>query len=209
VRKTVLCYGDSNTWGVDEVTGGRLPRVRRWPGILAADVADEAEVIEAGLPGRTTVFDDPVLENRNGRTQFLPVLESHAPIDLVVIMLGTNDLKARFALRASDIAEGVGALVRMARRSACGPDGGAPEVLLLAPPPIDPTGPHADLFAGGAEKSRQLAGYFEYQARRCGCGFLDTGTVTGVGNPDGFHLDSDDHAALGKALVPVIRQALG
>lgn len=76
MRQTVLCYGDSNTWGVDEETGGRLSRSRRWPGILAAELGEGVEVIEEGLPGRTTVFDDPVLENRNGRTHFLPVLES-------------------------------------------------------------------------------------------------------------------------------------
>lgn len=130
------------------------------------------------------------------------------PVDLVVLMLGTNDLKARFALRPSDIAEGIGVLIRLAQRSTCGPDGGAPGVLVLAPPPIEPTGPHADLFAGGAEKSRLLAEHIAYQAERCGCGFLDTAAVTSIGNPDGFHLDGDGHAALGEALVPVTRETL-
>ena len=102
----VVCYGDSNTYGYDAATGGRFPKAVRWPGVLAAELAGSAEVIEEGLNGRTTIWDDPYLEGRNGRTYLLPCLRSHAPVDVLVLMLGTNDLKTIFGRSAGEIAAG-------------------------------------------------------------------------------------------------------
>ena len=133
--KTILCYGDSNTWGYNPSTGGRYPRDVRWPGVLRRELGDDYLVIEEGLNGRTTVWDDPIEGYKNGKEYLVPCLETHKPLDLVIILLGTNDLKVRFSVSAYDIANGAGALVQIVQKSEIGPGGRAPQVLLLAPPP--------------------------------------------------------------------------
>ena len=115
--KSILCFGDSNTWGADPVTAGRFSLHDRWPGVLRDELGDVFHVIEEGLGGRTTVWDDPIDEYRNGKHHLLPCLWSHMPLDLVIIMLGTNDLKGRVCRRATDIASGVNHLVGMTLRS--------------------------------------------------------------------------------------------
>jgi lysophospholipase L1-like esterase len=108
--KTVLCFGDSNTWGCMPLTGPEPPRrygpSRRWPGVLRRELGDGHWVVEEGLNGRTTVWDDALEPHRNGRDLLLPSLLTHQPVDLVIVMLGTNDLKRRFGLGARDIAAG-------------------------------------------------------------------------------------------------------
>ena len=111
---TIVCYGDSNTHGVHPVTRDRFPRDIRWPGVLATDVADIAVVVEEGLNGRTTLWDDPFMDGRNGQPYLLPCLRSHEPVDLVVLMLGTNDLKTVFGRHAHEIALGAGRLAELA-----------------------------------------------------------------------------------------------
>src|SRR5215217_6037211 len=114
--KTIVCYGDSNTWGSDPVTRGRFAPDVRWTGVLLQELGAGYRVIEEGLGGRTTIVDDPISPFRNGRDYLIPCLESHRPFDLVTIMLGTNDLKHRFNGSASDIAESAALLAAMARR---------------------------------------------------------------------------------------------
>ena len=134
--KTVLCFGDSNTWGYDPLTRERFDRDIRWPGVLRNELGEDYLVLEEGLNGRTTIWGDPIDgAHKNGSRYLLPCLESHAPLDLVVIMLGTNDLKRRFGVPAEDIARGAARLVGIARQSMCGPRCDAPQVLLVAPPP--------------------------------------------------------------------------
>ena len=103
--KSILCYGDSNTWGYDPQTRSRFPHDVRWTGVLASSLGTGYRVVEEGLNGRTTRWDDPIEAGRNGLTFLQPCLESHLPLDLVIVMLGTNDLKQRFGLSASDIAQ--------------------------------------------------------------------------------------------------------
>mgnify|MGYP001272416558 CR=1 FL=1 len=112
--RTILCYGDSNTHG--QIPGGtpldRYTLLQRWPGVLARELGKGWHIIEEGLSGRTTVHDDPIEGAlKNGRTYLRPCLMSHAPLDLVIIMLGTNDLKARFSQPASEVAMGIGCLI--------------------------------------------------------------------------------------------------
>ena len=107
----IVCLGDSNTHGYDQATGLRFPSDVRWPGVLAAEVGGRAEVIEEGLNGRTTIWDDPYMEGRNGRAYLLPCLRSHAPIDVLVVMLGANDTKTIVGRSAAEIAAGAGALL--------------------------------------------------------------------------------------------------
>ena len=90
-EKSVLCFGDSNTWGYIPLTAGRLPRAERWTGILQKSLGESYYVIEEGLNGRSTVFYEPFREGRNARTTILTILESHAPLDLLIIMFGAND----------------------------------------------------------------------------------------------------------------------
>mgnify|MGYP003378224078 CR=1 FL=1 len=109
---TVVCFGDTNTWGYDNRSGDRLPYDERWTGMLAKELGADFRVIEEGLPGRATT-EDPVESGKNARAQIGPCLESHAPIDVFVMMLGQPDLKKRFSLTACDISMGIEALSRM------------------------------------------------------------------------------------------------
>ncbi len=111
--KTVLCFGDSNTWGYTPGTGQRLAVGIRWAGVLQNKLVGGFSVIEEGLNGRTTIFSDPDSPFRSGEDYLLPCLESHSPVDLVIIMLGTNDLKDKFGLRPEDIAAGMEKLLNI------------------------------------------------------------------------------------------------
>ena len=207
--KVVLCFGDSNTWGFDPATQQRFPAGLRWPRVLAQALGPSIRVIEEGLNGRTTVWDDPLSEGRNGRTYFLPCLQTHQPLDLVILMLGTNDLKKRFSATALDVARGAGVLLDISRRSAAGPGGAAPAVLLVAPPPFAPLqGQFAEMFEGAEPRSRGLAAHYERVAAEAGASFFDAGTVTGCSPIDGIHLDSAGHQRLGKALAAEVSDCL-
>ena len=208
--RTILCYGDSNTWGSDPGTGERFPEEVRWPGVLRRALGEGYHVIEEGLPGRTTVREDPIEgDHKDGRAYLRPCLESHRPVDLVTIMLGTNDLKERFGSSASDIAQGAASLAEMALRSGCGPDGGAPVVLIVAPPPVGRLTDMAQMFAGSEDKSRGFPGHYRYFAERSGCEFLDTAEVIVSSDVDGIHLDAGEHRKLGEAVAARIRGLMG
>ena len=174
--KVILCFGDSNTYGRDPITSGRLDINVRWTGVLQRTLGEDYDVIEEGLNGRTTVWDDPVRGGikRNGSFYLLPCLESHAPIDQLIIMLGTNDLKARFAVTPYDIGESMGSLIDIAQKSQCGLQGKSPEILLMAPPPLGELTKWAETFQGGVEKSKKLAAYYASVAESYGCQFFDT-----------------------------------
>jgi lysophospholipase L1-like esterase len=206
----VLCYGDSNTHGFDAASFGRLARDVRWPGVLAATLGDRWQVIEEGLNGRTTTWDDPFSEGRNGRTYLLPCLESHAPVDVVVVMLGTNDTKSILRLSAADIAGGASALVDVALASRCGPDDTAPRVLLVSPPPLGEATDDAELwgFAGQRAKSEDLARLYAVAARQAGVAFLDAGPLAEVDPADGVHLTRAGHRSLGLAVAEAVRELL-
>jgi lysophospholipase L1-like esterase len=208
--KFVLCYGDSNTWGTATVErpDGRYGPHERWPGVLREALGSGWLVIEEGLAGRTTVNDDPVEgAERNGRTYLYPCLLSHRPLDVAVIMLGTNDLKARFNKSAWEVAAGVGVLVEMVKAAKVGRGEGVPEIVVVCPPRVrDELPSHADLFAGAPLKSRELARHYQRVATETGVRFFDAGTVVQSSEIDGFHLDPDAHAVLGRAIAAQIAQ---
>lgn len=207
--RTVLCYGDSNTWGYEPGTARRLPRGVRWPGVAQAALGDGYFLIEEGLNARTTVLDDPTRPGRNGLTYLRPCLDSHAPLDLVVVMLGTNDLKHRFGLGAYDIAANAAMLVATVQQTPCGVGGAAPPVLLVSPPAIGELSNLADLFAGAGPKSRELARHYRAFADQARCRFLDASSVADADPADGVHLSADAHAALGRAVAEAVRDMLG
>ena len=206
----ILCFGDSNTWGADPLTARRFSIHDRWPGVLRDALGPDFHIIEEGLSGRTTVWDDPIDEYRNGKHHILPTLWSHMPLDLVIIMLGTNDLKGRVCRRATDIAAGANHLVGMTLRSGAGPDDGPPQVLLICPPPLGKITALAEMWGfGDAEKvSRELAGYYMLVAQQNRCGFLDAGEIIVSSDLDGVHFDREEHHKLGKAVASKVREML-
>ena len=199
--KTILCFGDSNTWGYDPATSSRLPHEKRWPTLLASRLGSGYLVIPEGLNGRTTVWDDPVELDKKGSAHLPSLLESHKPIDLVIIMLGTNDLKLRFGLGPLDIASGAQRLARITLASATGPADKAPALLLVCPPPIFEVGPFAEMFAGGAEKSARLAGHFRAKAAELGIPLLNAGDFVQSSPLDGIHFSADGQKVLGEAIA--------
>jgi lysophospholipase L1-like esterase len=211
--KTILCFGDSNTWGYDPVLSAGAPSsVRhgwetRWTGVLQRALGERVRVLEEGLNGRTTVHTDPLEEGRNGRDYLLPCLHSHKPLDAVVLMLGTNDLKARFGLPAGDVAEGAAHLVQLIQHSGCGPALRSPAVLLVCPPRVPDLGhlpQMEDKFRGAPEKSSLFPPLYEAWAERLGCAFLNSQSVVQTSSLDGLHLDSTEHQKLGEAIAAAL-----
>ena len=213
-QRTVLCFGDSNTHGTRALRHPmdlrRFPREVRWPGQMAAQLGDDWHVIEEGHPSRTTVHDDPVEGlHKNGLKVLPALLDSHRPLDLVIVMLGTNDLKMRYSLPAMDIAASVQRLIACIATSIAGHELGVPKILIVAPVPILETGFLAEVFEGGAAKSRKLAPYFAAIAKRNNVGFFDAGTVAEVDPVDGIHLIAEAHAAIGTAIAATVTEMMG
>lgn len=204
----VLCYGDSNTWGFDPASLGRCSRDERWPGVLQKALGDKYHVIEEGLGGRTTVWDDPIEGYKNGKEYLIPCLATHQPLDLAIILLGTNDLKKRFSVTAQDIAFGAGVLVEIVNKSGSGQDLKAPKVLLLVPPPLGKLTDLNEMFEGGREKSQRFSEHFKNVATMCGCELFDTSTVIKSSDIDGIHLEKEAHKRLGEAVAKIVKTIL-
>ncbi|MEM8955599.1 MAG: SGNH/GDSL hydrolase family protein [Verrucomicrobiota bacterium] len=196
--KSVLCYGDSNTWGRNPVTHGRYDAETRWPRVAQRLLGDGYLVVEDGLVGPTTVFDDSEWEDRNGKT-FLPVaVETHMPVDLMLMGLGSNDLKEQFGLDAAGIAAGMEELVKLAKGLEFSPM----QLTLICPALCrESVYDQCEGFAGAVETSRGLAGLYRAVADRHGCGFIDAGEVHVVSATDGLHFDQNEHAAMGEAVA--------
>jgi len=207
--KTILCYGDSNTWGYNAADAGRFPPDVRWPGVLRQALGEGFTVIEEGLNGRTTVWDDPIEGYKNGKEYLIPCIETHKPLDLVIIALGINDLKKRFSLSAFDIAAGAGVLVDIVRKSETGPNGAAPQVLLISPPAVGKLTDFAEMFEGAEEKSRRLASHFERVAAERGVPWLNGAATVTTTDLDGIHLEPEEHRKLGEAVAARIAGILG
>jgi lysophospholipase L1-like esterase len=212
---TIVCYGDSNTWGAIPMKSradlARFAPAERWPGVLQAKLGAAHTVIAEGLNGRTTTHDDPADGGpvKNGH-RFLPViLESHAPIDLVIIKLGTNDLKERFSVPAYDIADGAGRLVDLVLAAKNAPAKAPPKVLLVAPAPLVEMGWIGAMFEGGTAKSKNFGKEFRRVAEDRGVAFLDAGTVVTSSPVDGIHLDKEGQRKLGEAIAAMVPDILG
>lgn len=202
IPRTILCFGDSNTWGHIPGSGERYGYDVRWPGALQRLLGTRARVIEEGLNGRTTVWDEPVRPGRSGKELLVPLLESHAPIDLVIIMLGTNDLDRCYHATAHDVARGAGSLVAMVQQSAFGPNDNPPSVLLVAPPRVGKLVEDLYIeFEGAFVKAAEFSHHFRAKAQELGCHFLDAAGIAVPSEIDGVHLDQDGHKALAQALA--------
>jgi lysophospholipase L1-like esterase len=206
--KEILCYGDSNTWGYDPRTEGRYPSDVRWTGVLQGKLGMGYHVIGEGLNGRTTVWDDPIEGHKSGKTYLVPCLETHKPLDLVIIMLGTNDLKYRFSLTAFDVAAGAGTLVHMVKGSQTGRDDVPPEVLLIVPPRLGRLTLFGDMFRDGRQKSQHLSTHYRTVAEEKGCQLLNADEIVASSDVDGVHFDPEGHEALGLAVAEKVRKIL-
>lgn len=211
--KTILCYGDSLTWGVDADSGTRHAYEDRWPSVLQKALGHGVRVIAEGLNGRTTVYDDYTADcDRNGARVLPTLLQTHAPIDLVIILLGTNDLKPVFANNAVIVGHGIKRLVEIIRHHAW-PMAleSEPDILIVSPPPLcetdDPLlGP---MFAGRLDEAQNLASVYRDLADELGCGFFDASSVARTTPVDGVHMDAENTRAVGRGLEPIVRVMLG
>ena len=184
--KTVLCYGDSITWGYNPEDASRFEFNERWPGILQGELGDSVRVIEESLPGRTTNSDRPYLPDRNGSTCLPMILEAHAPIDVFILMLGTNDLFKAFGFSASDIAASCMSLIWKVQKSMAGPGYGVPEILLIAPPKLGKLSTFMSFYLEGRQKaSSELAREYKKAAEVSACHFLDASKHVRASKIDG------------------------
>ena len=215
-QKSILCYGDSLTWGWIPVVEG-APTLRyaypdRWTGAMAAQLGDGYHIIEEGLSARTTSLDDPNDPRLNGSAYLPAALASHLPLDLVIVMLGTNDTKSYFRRTPYEIANGMAKLVGQVYGSAGGVGAAypAPKVLVVAPPPLAPM-PHPffdGMFEGGHEKTAALSAQYRAMADFMKVGFFDAGSVTATDGCDGIHFTVENNLMLGKALAAKVIEVL-
>ncbi len=206
--KRILCYGDSNTWGWDGDTNTRFDEDHRWTRLLAKMLGPDYEIIEEGLCGRTTVFDDPINVGMNGMTYLIPCLGSQGPFDTMVLMLGTNDCKIRFSATPKNIADGLTLLVRAAKAQGIYVWKNEPDIIVVAPTPVR-EGVYHSYVAGemGADcvaKSEALADVYRTAAELTGCRFLDARECT-CNEVDYMHLDIPGHRLLAEKLYPLLK----
>lgn len=205
--KHILCFGDSNTWGRVPGEPERFSWNERWTGVLQTALGAGYRIIEEGLRGRTSAFDDALRPGRNG-AQILPLLlETHSPLDLIVVMLGTNDLKSHLNLNAEQSSQGISSLLNIISQS----DSAKSQVLLIAPPRIVPTPDTemARLFQGGPKKSEELSWHLRTLAERSGVNFLDAGLVVCSDPKDGIHWSKYSQQIFGRYLARWIRNRFG
>ncbi|MDO4328474.1 MAG: SGNH/GDSL hydrolase family protein [Lachnospiraceae bacterium] len=209
MKKHIVCFGDSNTHGYSAYTDGRFDENERWTCLLGRKLGEDYLVLEEGLSGRTTCYDDPIHEGLSGLSYIYPCLMSHEPVDLLVIMLGTNDTKERFGSSAACIALGLKRLVAKAIATTdCWRDH-KPNILIVTPKNIDKeyeeTAVGATMGRGCAEKSQGLAAEYAKIAQLMGCHYFDANTVVKENNPiDYMHLTPEGHEALASALAELI-----
>jgi len=210
--KTILAFGDSLTFGANAQNGSRHAYEDRWPTVLEQGLGGAARGIPEGLGGRTTVFDDfSAAADRNGARVLPTLLDTHKPLDLVVIFLGTNDLKIYLNGTAFGAAMGVKRLVEIVRQHPYGNHGPVPQVLIVAPPLTVATD-HADLhpmFAPRADEAKLFDFYYSRIARELGCSYFNAASVAVASPIDGVHLDAENTRAIGEGLVPVVKSQLG
>ncbi|MDP8567426.1 SGNH/GDSL hydrolase family protein [Methylophilus aquaticus] len=208
----ILVYSDSLSWGIIPDTRQRLPFAQRWPGVLEIALTQsgqDARVIEDCLNGRRTVFEDPFKPGRNGLHGLAQCIESHSPLALVILMLGTNDFQSMHPHTAWHATQGMATLIQTVRCAPIEPGMPVPPILVIAPPAVTtPRGSIAPKFAGAEEKCKGLADAYQQVCEQLRCAFFDAGSIVTSSRIDGIHLDADQHLRLGIALAPVCHALL-
>lgn len=202
---TLLCFGDSNTWGFNPATWERYPQDIRWPGVLQNELGESYRVIEDGQNGRTAIEGKAFAGFNTSKVALVSTLANHGPLDLVILMLGTNDLLMRSSVSPDDVGKGIDVLLDIIRSSGAGPGGNAPAVLLLAPPPIGSHTGEIDAPESAVTQSHLFAERYASIAADFDCAFLDTGEIVRSSEIDGSHLDASEHTKLGLAVAKRVR----
>lgn len=204
----ILCFGDSNTFGYIPGGAGRYNKRTRWPGLLKKALGESCQVIEEGVCGRTTAFEDKTCPGRCGLDDIRMDMELYHPVDMLIIMLGTNDCKTQFGASAAEIAEGLEQVLDRARASAAEPF----RTLVIAPACLKEAVANGDFGSefdlNSVETSKELAAEFEKTAGKYDCLFLDASKVTKVSDVDGVHLNEEGHRALAYAAAELIQNLL-
>lgn len=213
--KTIVCYGDSNTFGTNPAFTGeinspfRWGKEVRWTGKLQKLLGEEYNVIEEGLGGRTTAWEDQATAGRNGLAGIFPVLQTHEPIDLVIIMLGTNDLKEVYGASPMEIGRGLESLIRICLNPYSYTDGHLPQLLVVSPillgEDIDNSWLSGVFGPTARERCKKLASEFEKIARKYGCLFLDAAKVAKASEKDSMHMEAEEHTKLANAMYEMIQ----
>ncbi|MDO4491502.1 MAG: SGNH/GDSL hydrolase family protein [Lachnospiraceae bacterium] len=212
MKKRILCFGDSNTWGAIPNTPERYGEHVRWTSVLQDTLGSNYIVIEEGYNGRTTVHDDPIEGKLSGLTYFKPCLESQLPLDLILIMLGTNDLKERFHVNPRDIADGLHRYAEVLQNAPI--IGSKPEILIVSPILMSLSYQENpvlhDMFGENAvEKSLKFAEAYKDVANDIGAHYFNAAEHAAPSSKDGLHMEPESHERLGKALALKIRQIIG
>jgi len=215
-KKNILCFGDSNTWGFvprvfdyETFYMERYPKDKRWPGVMQKRLGNKFYIIEEGLNGRTTNVEYPDIDGRSGISYLNPCLYSHAPLDLVILQLGINDLKVIFNRSIKQIANGLEELVEIINNTSYGVDLNSPPKILIIGPPLLLHEGYLDadnelVFVGGVEKSKKFHNYFSELANKKKCFYMNLADKVTVSDIDGLHLDSNGHRKVGEVLANYI-----
>ena len=210
--KNILLYGDSNTWGFNpdctSKSDLRFAREERWGGVLQECLGPECCVLEEGLSGRTTSLEDPAAPGRSGLALLAPIVQSHQPLDLLVFLLGTNDMKNTYHASVADIRRGMELVLQAALCPYAWDTRKPPKMLLISPTYIYDRGVHDFIDAASAEKSLHLAAHYEQLSKDYGCAFLDAAQVAAPSEWEGLHLDKKGHTALGRAAADAVRRLM-
>lgn len=208
--KTIVCYGDSNTYGYSPLNGLRYPKNVRWTGRLQKLLGEDYLIIEEGCNGRTTVYDDPEDGWKNGLGYLKPCLNSHKPVDIVIMMLGTNDLKSVFAASAKKISEGAEQLVHEIYEFADKKQSYRPAVILVSPPEIGEGITNSSFNSAFDEiaiaRSREFPKYYREVAERNHCIFFDAAEFATSSEADSLHLMPEEHEKLAQGLYECIQK---
>ena len=209
MKKHIVCLGDSNTHGYcadpkDSADGGdRFNENERGTCLLQMALGGDYLVLEEGLSGRTTVFSDPLHESMDALSVVYPILMSHEPVDLLIIMLGTNDTKDRLGMNAPCIALGMSRLLDKCKTIPCW-GGHAPNILVVCPPHIGRQLNDRCMGTSCAEKSEELSVYLEPVAKAQGCAYLDAEGVAEFNQVDYMHLTRKGHGQLAAKLAEIV-----
>jgi len=209
--KKILIYGDSLTWGSVPGFPNQHPRNILWQNVMGVELGADYEVITDGLRGRLTAYDENLADCNRNASQTLPTaLYSYAPLDLVILFLGTNDMQPHIAGTSIAAMQGIRRLVTIIQNHFAGPDIDNPKVLIVSPPKLCKTHDefYTGFFAGTIEQSYKLAEYYGQIAQEKNCSFFDAGSVAETSPIDGVHLDAQNTINIGKALAPVVKEIL-
>lgn len=207
--KTILCYGDSNTYGYNPVNGMRYPEDVRWTGRLQTLLGNDYMVIEEGCNGRTTIYDDPIEGWKNGLGYLRPCLNSHKPVDIVILALGSNDLKETFHASAEQIASGAGTLVEVIQTFTKEKQGFEPYIILVSPPEIGEGICDSSFYGAFLEnaisRSKEFPKQYKIIAEKYNCVFFNAADYVKPSIEDSLHLSSEAHAKMAEELFRVVK----